>query len=121
LSRSIPALVGLVALMAAVPSAAQVGGGRIAYATEGTGIYTVAADSSDPVLLKPGDAFQPRWSPDGSKLAFIEFFDGDHGLAVQLKVMNASGTDEHLVASADSWQEIRLSNQPWSADDSRIA
>ena len=48
MSRFIPALVALVALMAAVPSAAQVGSGRIAYATDGTGIYTVAADGSDP-------------------------------------------------------------------------
>ena len=75
MSRLIPALVGLAALMAAVPSAAQVGSGRIAYATDGTGIYTVAADGSDPVTLKSDNARLPRWSPDGSKLAFIEYFE----------------------------------------------
>ena len=29
--------------------------------------------------------------------------------------MNADGTDEHVVATADWWQDIWLSNQPWSA------
>ena len=107
--------------MAAVPSAAQLGNGRIAYATDGTGIYTVAANGSDPVTLKSDNARLPRWSPDGSKLAFIEYFDGPHGLAVALKVMNSDGTDEHVVATADWWQDIWLSSQPWSPDGSRIA
>ena len=109
--RSIPALVALAALTAAVPSAAQVGSGRIAFATEGTGIYTVAADGSDQVTLKSDNARLPRWSPDGSKLAFIDLSDD------ALKVMNADGTDEHVVANGDLW----LSSQPWSADGSRIA
>jgi WD40-like Beta Propeller Repeat len=121
LSRLLPALAGLVALVAAVPSAAQVGSGRIAYATDGTGIYTLAADGSDPVTLKSDNARTPRWSPDGSRIAFIEYFDGPHGLAVYLKVMNADGTGEHVVASADWWQDIWLSTQPWSPDGSRIA
>jgi len=119
--RLLPALVGLVALMAAVPSAAQVGSGRIVYATDGTGIYTVAADGSDPVTLKSENARVPRWSPDGSKIAFVDYFEGDHGLAAHLKVMNADGTDEHVVASADWWQDIWLSSQPWSPDSGRIA
>ena len=52
--------------MAAVPSAAQVGSGRIVYAGDGTGIYTVAANGGDPVTLKSENARVPRWSPDGS-------------------------------------------------------
>jgi Tol biopolymer transport system component len=121
LLRSIPALVALGALVAAVPSAAQVGSGRIAYATDGTGIYTVAADGSDPVTLKSDNARLPRWSPDGSKLAFIEYVNGPHRLGVELKVINADGSNEHVVATADWWQDIWLSSQPWSADGSRIA
>jgi len=101
LLRSIPALVALGALVAAVPSAAQVGSGRIAYATDGTGIYTVAADGSDPVTLKSDNARLPRWSPDGSKLAFIEYVNGPHRLGVELKVINADGSNEHVVATAD--------------------
>ena len=112
LLRLIPALAALAALATAVPSAAQVGSGRIAYATEGTGIYTVAADGSDRVTLKSDNARLPRWSPDGSKLAFIEL-GGQH----ELRVMNADGTDEHVVATGDIW----LSSQPWSPDGNRIA
>ncbi len=100
LLRLIPALVALAALATAVPSAAQVGSGRIAYATEGTGIYTVAADGSDPVTLKSDNARLPRWSPDGSKLAFIEYSAANTG-CVELRVMNADGTDEHVVATGD--------------------
>ena len=82
------------------------------YATDGTGIYTVAADGSDPVTLKSDNARLPRWSPDGSKIAFIEYVDGPHGPAVQLKVMNADGADEHVVATADWREDIWLSKQP---------
>jgi hypothetical protein len=117
----IPALVGLVALMAAVPSAAQVGSGRIAYAGDGTGIYTVAAEGGDPVTLKAENARVPRWSPDGSKIAFVDYFQGANGQGARLKVMNADGTDEHVVATADWWQDIWLNTQPWSPDSSRIA
>jgi hypothetical protein len=106
--------------MAAVPSAAQVGSGRIAYEAEFGGIYTVAADGSDPVFLRP-NARVPRWSPDGSMLAFVQYFEGPHGLAAALRVMNADGSDEHVVATADWWQDIWLSQQPWSPDSSRIA
>ena len=115
--RLIPALVGLAALVTAVPSAAQVGSGRIAYATNGSGMYTVAADGSAPVLLKAGNVHLPRWSPDGSRVAFIEF----PGIGVQLRVMNADGTDDHVVATDDTWSDIWLSEQPWSPDGSRLA
>ena len=117
--RLIPALVGLVALLTAVPSAAQVGSGRIAYATDGSGIYTVAADGSQPVLLKSGNARQPRWSPDGSQIAFIDYTGIP--LGVQLRVMDADGTDEHVVATDANWENIWLSEQPWSLDGSRVA
>ncbi|HVR12132.1 MAG TPA: hypothetical protein VMS41_00010 [Gaiellaceae bacterium] len=117
--RLIPALVGLVALVAAVPSAAQVGSGQIAYATDGSGIYTVAADGSQPVLLKSGNARLPRWSPDGSQVAFIEYAGAP--LGVQLRVMDADGTHDRVVATDADWQGMWLSKQPWSPDGSRLA
>jgi TolB protein len=115
--RLVPALVGVAALMTAVPSAAQVGSGRIAYAREGEGIYSLAANGSGPVLLKSGNARQPRWSPDGSRIAFIQY----PGVGVQLRVMNADGTGDHVVATDDNWLGIWLSRQPWSPDGSRLA
>jgi Tol biopolymer transport system component len=85
--------------MTAVPSAAQVGSGRIAYAREGEGIYTLAVDGSGLVLLKPGLVRQPRWSPDGSRIAFAEYTTGGQ---TQIRVMNADGTGDHVVATSAS-------------------
>jgi Tol biopolymer transport system component len=82
-------------------------------------MYTVAADGSQPVLLKAGNDRQPRWSPDGSQLAFIQYA-GDP-LGVQLRVMDADGTDEHVVAADANWENMWLSEQPWSPDGSRLA
>jgi Tol biopolymer transport system component len=115
--RSIAALAALAALVTAVPSAAQVGSGRIAYATNTRGIYTVAADGRESVVLKSGNVFLPRWSPDGSRIAFIKF----PPIGVQLRVMNADGTDDHVVASDDTFSDISLSEQPWSPDGNRLA
>ena len=115
--RLIPAIIGLVALMTAVPSAAQVGSGRIAYAREGEGIYTLAGDGSGLVLLKSGLVRQPSWSPDGSRIAFAEYTTGEQ---TQLRVMNADGTGDHVVATSASGA-VSLSRQPWSADGSRLA
>jgi Tol biopolymer transport system component len=116
--RLIPALAGLVALVTAVPAASQVGSGRIAYATDYDGIHTVRADGSEPVLLKPGSARLPRWSPDGSQIAFIEY--AGMPLGVELRVMDADGTDDHVVATDADWLGIWLSRQPWSPDGSRL-
>ena len=48
--------------------------GRIAFDREGR-IYTIKPDSSGLRLLTPteGERGQPRWSPDGSKIAFTRF------------------------------------------------
>jgi len=114
----LPALVGLVALVTALPAASQVGSGRIAYATNGNEIYTVLADGSQPVLLRSDNSSLPRWSPDGSKIAFIEYFGMP--LGVQLRVMDADGTNDHVVATDADWLGIWLSRQPWSPDGSRL-
>ena len=101
--RLIPALVGLVALVTAVPSAAQVGSGRIAYAREGEGIYTLAPVGGAPVLLKSGVLRQARWSPDGSRIAYIAYSNG-----YELHVMNADGTGDHIVVIEPSDDGVHL-------------
>jgi TolB protein len=101
--------------MTAVPSAAQVGSGRIAYAREGEGIYSVAPDGSALDLLKSGLLRQARWSPDGSQVAYVGYI-GQY----ELHVMNADGTGDHIVAT-DATGVISLSKQPWSEDGSRLA
>jgi Tol biopolymer transport system component len=112
--RSIAALAALAALVTAVPSAAQVGSGRIAYAREGDGIYTVAPDGNGLVQLKSGLLRQARWSPDGSRIAYIGY-----STQYELRVMNADGTGDHIVAT-DATGVISLSKQPWLPDSSRL-
>jgi TolB protein len=96
------------------------GGGRIAFASDrGEGrwlqIWTMNPDGSDPRQLTfgPGDKSQPRWSPNGQRLAFVSEADRN----AEIYVMNANG--EHLV---------NLTNHPsedtgpaWSPDGTRMA
>ena len=115
--RSIAALAVLAALVTAVPSAAQVGSGRIAYARESEGIYTLAPEGGAPVLLKSGLLRQARWSPDGSRIAYVAYRNG-----YELHVMNADGTGDHIVATEPSGAGVLwLSKQPWSPDGGRLA
>lgn len=75
---------------------------------DGTGVRRLSdmAELSD---------FQPTWSPDGQKIAFVSYRNGD--VATQIYVMNADGSGQ-----------TRLTNDPtgnaqpaWSPDGKRIA
>ena len=98
LLRSIPALVGLVALVAVVPSAAQVGSGRIAYATASTGISRWPPTAVNPVPLKTGQLASAPLVAGRLEVAFIQYA----GPAVRDPVMNADGRNEHVAATEDS-------------------
>ena len=109
-------LAGLVGL-AAIPSvAAPPGSGKIAYAAFNDGLYTLNPDGSDVARLRPGAVSDPRWSPDGTKIAFTEY-TGTVG-EFRLVVMNADGTDEQVIVTTGG---IGLGKQPWSPDGARIA
>jgi Tol biopolymer transport system component len=109
-------LAGLVGLAAIPSSAALPGSGKIAYAVFNDGLYTVNPDGSDVARLRSGPVSDPRWSPDGSKIAFTEY-TGSVG-EFRLVVMNADGTGEHVIVTTGG---IGLGKQPWSPDGSRIA
>lgn len=91
----------------------------------GVGLYTVRADGADLIALIPPavsrnmgrDLREPRWSPDGSKIAYQKWSD-ELG-QMRSYVMDANGTGSRpLPHHPDAWYE----GWPvWSPDGTRIA
>ena len=79
-------------------------------------IYSVRVDGSDRRILIT-DAVQPAYSPDGTKLAYVEFHYGGGNTGVF--VANADGSDPHRVSSRairfDGW------GPSWSPDGTLLA
>ena len=79
-------------------------------------IYTMPVAGGTPRRVADGLAYehQPRWSPDGRRIAFTS----DRGGGDNIWVMNADGGDKRQVTK----EEFRLLNQPsWSPDGRFIA
>jgi hypothetical protein len=92
-------------------------GQRLA-ATGPVGVYTLSVGQGDtqPVLLAE-HAQHPAWSPDGTKIAYVEFENGD-GQSFKLKVMNADGSAVTTLVNGD---EHGMSYPAWSPDGQRVA
>ncbi|RJY08127.1 amidohydrolase family protein [Aurantiacibacter aquimixticola] len=79
-------------------------------------IYTMPITGGTPTRIAEGLAWevQPRFSPDGSRIAFTS----DRGGGDNIWLMNADGTDKRQLTDED----FRLLNQPtWSPDGQFIA
>jgi TolB protein len=81
-----------------------------------TDIYTVDADGGDLTRLTTDQAaeYQPEWSPDGSRIAFVKAFNGT---ATAIYAINADGTDVRQVSSHDGGSDFSPS---WSPDGSKL-
>ena len=107
---AVAALVGGTALM--VPTAADAAYpgqiGRIAFELDGS-IVSINADGSDAVHLTTGTtAHGPRWSPDGTLIAYYQ--NGD------IWAMRANGSGKHRITSGSA-SDI---NPDWSPNGGKI-
>ena len=85
-------------------------GSRVAFDMLGD-IYVMPIGGGTPVRIAEGLAYeqQPRWSPDGSRIAFVS----DRGGGDNIWIMNADGSAKTALTKED----FRLLNQPsWSPD-----
>lgn len=90
-------------------------GGTLAFTVLGD-IYTMPISGGTPTRIAEGLAWevQPRFSPDGSRIAYTS----DRGGGDNIWVMNRDGSDKRQVTK----EEFRLLNQPtWSPDGDYIA
>ena len=85
---------------------------RLVFLDEDGRVVTAAPDGSDPQVLSVEDdvAFQPIWSPDGTKVAYASVVDGG------ITVADVESTDRAHVAT-----EIGPFYLHWSPDGGRIA
>ena len=109
--------------LTAVPTAAHASfagrNGKIVFHTNRDAgnyeIYTVNPDGSSPTRLTTtaGNDLTPKWSPDGTKIAFVSIRDGNY----EIYTMNADGTNQTRITNNPA-QDVQPA---WSPDGTKIA
>src|SRR5437667_12516153 len=101
-----------------VPAAAHAAfpgeNGRIAWALN-RDIFSIEPNGTNRVQLTsdPAADFDPAFSPDGSKIAFVSKRDGNY----EIYVMEADGTNPRRLTNDPGFD----TNPAWSPDGSQIA
>jgi Tol biopolymer transport system component len=111
-------VVGLVAVGSRPFSGPTVVNGRIAFApANGDGIWVMDPEGTNATQLVDGTVSSPRWSPDGTRLAFVRLVDAERFL-FELFLVDADGTDLRQLTSDSTGPMHSL---VWAPDGSRIA
>ena len=77
-----------------------------------SGIWVMGADGSNPHQLADGVSFDPDWSPDGKRIAFLR-----QGAEIDVWAMNADGSNEDQLTNQPGDLKAEVS---WSPDGSKI-
>ena len=95
-------------------------GSQVVYAAgPRSSLYVIDADGGRPRLLRSPGLYGPTFSPDGTQIAFFDVL-GDSDL--NLWVMNADGSDAHLLLrSAMTGTVFGRPRIAWSPDGSQLA
>jgi TolB protein len=101
-------------------------GRRITFASRGSGewaIYIMNADGTGRTKLVQRSAFDgsPRWSPDGSRIAFRSENETAFGRLGRIFVINVDGTGLRQVSPEDPTLYYYDDSPTWSPDGSKIA
>ena len=129
-------LVGLVCLIVLSAASVQTGtavtvqpsttaGSTIGFISDRDGnreIYSMNTDGSAQANLTQSPAAEKafRWSPDGTKIAFIKSNSANTSDDLNLYVMNADGSGVTRVTN-DDFQHMSFTNLSWSPDGTKLA
>ncbi len=80
-------------------------------------LYTIRPDGSDlrHLISDSASDLSPAWSPDGSRIAYVRYEEGDRGW--QIWTVSADGTDAGRVVDNDRYNSVVA----WSPDGDELA